>query len=249
MWLCFVCTFWFKSSSPDKHNHLFLACLKLTHNPQELSTVSTRSCVLRGFQLSYRIFRNFTSVPRRTTPQFINHDVKFINPLMFVTGWHPDRIVFCEMHTVHLGICQWMNGCTIHVLAKYKYFGDVKLPEALEVLTRRFNSWCKLTSIRHYQPFIPVSVLVVKDGEYPELRLKAYTSRVLTTFLALCLRDLCTSNDVEDKELMMATVSMTKLSDWMLQLERTPRYMTRAHANQLEALSWEFPSWSLVMSS
>lgn len=97
---------------------------------------------------------------------------------------------------------------------------------------------------RHYQPFIPVTVLAVKPGEYPELRLKAWTSRILTTFLSICLQDLFNRlpNDRVDQELMLATVSLTKLSDWMLQLERTPRYMTQEQANQLENLSWQPPS-------
>lgn len=94
---------------------------------------------------------------------------------------------------------------------------------------------------RHYQPFIPVSVMQVKAGDYPEMRLKAWTSRVLTTFLSVCLQDLSNTapNDQVDQELMLATVSLTKLSDWMLQIERTPRYMTRDHSNKLEELSWQ----------
>ena len=100
---------------------------------------------------------------------------------------------------------------------------------------------------RHYQPFIPVSVLAVKAGDYPELRLKAWTSRVLTTFLSVCLQDLCkrVPNDKMDDELMLATVAMTKLSDWLLKLEMTPRYMTRVQANDLDRLAWEFPGFLL----
>jgi hypothetical protein len=98
--------------------------------------------------LSYRHFRNFASIPRRTTAQFLNTGVKFINPLTFVTGWHPDRIVHCEMHVVHLGICQWCNACAVILLAKFGFWGPGKLNENLESLTRRFNAWCRLNGIR-----------------------------------------------------------------------------------------------------
>ena len=81
--------------------------------------------------------------------------------------------------------------------------------------------------------------------DYPELRLKAWTNRVLVSFLSVCLQDLCNTlpNDQVDQELMLATVSLTKMSDWLLQLERTPRYMTRQHAHDLENLSWQLPSF------
>lgn len=111
-----------------------------------------------------------------------------------------------------------------------------------------FSSWSTDVSLacfqtwRHYQPFIPVTVLAVKPGEYPELRLKAFTSRVMTTFLSVCLQDLYSHvpNDQVDRELLLATVAVAKLSNWMLQLERTPRYMTRQQAIDLHDLSWEF---------
>jgi MFS superfamily sulfate permease-like transporter len=86
-----------------------------------------------------------------------------------------------------------------------------------------------------------VSVIAVKPGEYPELRLKAWTSRVLTTFLSVCLQELCKRlpGDNVDIELKLATVVLTKLSDWMLQVERTPRFMTRQQATDLQDLSWQ----------
>ena len=42
-----------------------------------------------------------------------------------------------------------------------------------------------------------------------------------TTFLSVCLHNLATSspNDLVDQELQLATIAVTKLSDWMLQLE------------------------------
>lgn len=41
--------------------------------------------------------------------------------MMFVTGWHPERVVFCEMHVMHLGICQWLNAAGIALLSDLGY--------------------------------------------------------------------------------------------------------------------------------
>lgn len=249
-------------------------------------------------QLSYRVFRQFPSIPRIGKAEFINNGVKFINPMMFILGWEPSRIVLCEMHIVHLGICQWLNASSIILLAKYDYLGPGSLNDQLTVLTYRFNRWCSLNNIRrprpwywknislsndvfsiacgcfcsfdrlkifpgfsflfgcffvcnslimampwrHYQPYIPVTVMAVKAGEYPELRLKAWTSRVLTSFLAVCMKDLNERLAGQDEEVSMGAAAMVKLSDWMLSVERSPRLLSEDQANDLHLKSWRFLS-------
>lgn len=103
---------------------------------------------LAWLELSYRVYRRFAAVPRRTAADFINNGVKFINPLMFVIGWAPERIVFCEMHVVHLGICQWLNASAVILLAKFQYLGPGSLNDQLQILTFRLNTWCRLNRIR-----------------------------------------------------------------------------------------------------
>ena len=106
------------------------------------------SLTLAWLELSYRVYRRFAAVPRRTAADFINNGVKFINPLMFVIGWAPERIVFCEMHVVHLGICQWLNASAVILLAKFQYLGPGSLNDQLQILTFRLNTWCRLNRIR-----------------------------------------------------------------------------------------------------
>ena len=104
-------------------------------------------CDITG-KLSYRVFRNFASTPRTTGVAAFINQVKFVNPLSFVTGFHPDRIVFCEMHVVHLGICQWVNAAGILLLADLGYFGPGTLQDKLVILTDRLNKWCQVNRIR-----------------------------------------------------------------------------------------------------
>ena len=193
-------------------------------------------------QLSFRIFEQFHTIPRDTSVATFLNQCKFANPLVLVPGWHPDRIVFCEMHVVHLGICQWVNACGIHLLSKFGYLGDVNdgLQQHLTNLTGRLNQWCALNRIRHYQPYIPLSVIAVKPGDYPELRLKAWTSRLITAFLSVALQDLCNNeNDQRDPELALATVATSKLAEWMLWIENCPRYMSQDQASTATRLSQE----------
>lgn len=83
--------------------------------------------------------------------------------------------------------------------------------------------------------------MAVKAGEYPELRLKAWTSRVLTAYLAVSLHDLAqaTPADQRDQELVLATTALAKLADWMLTVERYPRYLSAEQIVNLQRLCWE----------
>lgn len=83
--------------------------------------------------------------------------------------------------------------------------------------------------------------MAVKSGEYPELRLKAWTSRVLTACLAVCLQELVRSMPAEnrDPELVMATSAMVKLANWLLLIERCPRYMSAEQVANVDRACWE----------
>ena len=78
-----------------------------------------------------------------------------------------------------------------------------------------------------YQPFIPVSAIVAKAGDYPELPLKAWTSRVVTSFLRVALQDvqylygLQMMNGIKSWH-DMGTPAKTKLSEWLLAIEQCP---------------------------
>ncbi len=98
--------------------------------------------------LRYTRLRDFPNFQRFSVADFYTQCVKQICPLALVTGFRPERIRFCLMHSVHLGICQWLNGSVIHELNDHKYFGEGLLHEQLHNLTRRFNAWCSMNRIR-----------------------------------------------------------------------------------------------------
>ena len=85
-----------------------------------------------------------------------------------------------------------------------------------------------------------MAVLAVKTGEYPELRLKAWTSRVLCAFLAVCLHEVCQQIPAaeRDQELVLATAAMAKLADWMLLVERSPRLMSAEQVAKVDHVCW-----------
>ena len=193
----------------------------------------------------YSVFRNFPGLERLTTAQFYLRAVgPRICPLAFVTGFQQDLIRPCMMHSVHLGICQWLNGCAVHDLIDHGYLGPPPLQSQLNVLCKRFNDWCKVNRIRHYQPYIPAALLLVKAGDYPELRLKAWCSRVLTSFCSVVLQDLCAQMRGEGRHvpgpLALAAASCQRLSQWMLLIEQCPRYLTVEQAENLQRIGWEF---------
>ena len=140
--------------------------------------------------LRFSVLSNFSTTPRFNDVQFTNECVGQVCPLSLITGFKPGLIRFCLMHTVHLGICHWINASCVYDLAERGYLGEGSLQDKLDNLCRRFNLWCSLNKIRHYQPYIPVAILLVPPGEYPELRLKAWTSRVLSAFLSVAMQDM-----------------------------------------------------------
>jgi hypothetical protein len=94
---------------------------------------------------------------------------------------------------------------------------------------------------------------MVPAGEYPELRLKAWTSRVLTAYLAIALQDVCSrfTNANRPAQLALATAACAKLAEWMLIIEKSPRYLTEDQANSIHRVSWESPllNWELQVLS
>ena len=99
-----------------------------------------------------------------------------------------------------------------------------------------------LSQTRHYQHSFPVSLLGISSRDYPELKLKAYTNRVMTSFLAVCLQEAC--NKFEESErpprLVLACASMQKLNEWLLRIEMTQRYMTQKEADDIYNLCFEW---------
>lgn len=94
---------------------------------------------------------------------------------------------------------------------------------------------------RRYQQHIPVAVLGISSVDYPELKLKAWTNRVMTAFLAVCLQEACTKySDPIPGRLALACAAAHKLSEWLLRVEMTKRYMSQEEADGIYKLACEW---------
>ena len=93
-------------------------------------------------------FKNADDIHRFTMNEFYVKCVKRLNPMALITGFAPVQIKFCLMHSVHLGICQWLNASAIYELISYGYFGDPPLSQQLHVMTQRLNRWCSFNGIQ-----------------------------------------------------------------------------------------------------
>lgn len=70
------------------------------------------------------------------------------------------------------------------------------------------------------------------DAVPGELRLKAYGSRIMISFLAICLRTLHNSHD-SSESLLLCSLMMTRLSNWCLDLETCPIELSLEQAQRL----------------
>ena len=105
------------------------------------------------------------------------------------------------------------------------------------------------TCIRHTRlagPHITTGHFDVIPGE---LRLKARESRCMTTFLAVCLRALCTSLEegAHTVELKLCTVLATNLSNWSLYLEQCDFDLTYEQALHLHRTGHEWLNYVFLV--
>ena len=73
------------------------------------------------------------------------------------------------------------------------------------------------------------------DAVPGELRLKAFETRLMTTFLAICLRSVWASVDATQRtvELELCTVLATQASNWSLDMEQCPIDLDFEQASRL----------------
>ena len=97
---------------------------------------------------------------------------------------------------------------------------------------------------RHYQQFIPVSVLGISATDYLELKLKAWTNRVVISFLNVCMQDassrLVPEGQVPER-FALAAAACQKLDEWQLCVEMCKRYLTQEEAEYMWNLSLQSP--------
>ena len=99
--------------------------------------------------------------------------------------------------------------------------------------------------IRHYQHPICSALLTVKQGEFPELRIKAWAGRVLIVFLqhkiAELINKLASDPDVEgpNEVLLLVNAVLTSICDWFASVEKAGRYLSEEEANNIWSTSLE----------
>ena len=91
-------------------------------------------------------------------------------------------------------------------------------------------------SSRHGSPYITLGHFDAVPGE---LRLKAWESRMMTSFLAVCCRTLRARMTNEDVELDLCLLLTTKISNWSLDLEQCPIELDLDQSLRLHDLGME----------
>lgn len=183
-------------------------------------------------------FDDFESIPRLTTRQFFDVALKrYICPISFIACFQPSMLKYCLMHTMHLGLLHNLNAGGLLTLVECGWFGDRSTsvsPTHMEIFTFRFHTWCRLHGINHSQPWITKGHLNLTD--YAELRLKAFASRIMTSFLAVVLTNLqreksCVGQSSVDLDLV--ALATTQFSNWSLLVEEYPHALSNEQADKL----------------
>lgn len=87
---------------------------------------------------------------------------------------------------------------------------------------------------------------MVKEGDYPELRIKAYAGRVLFAFLQDKVASLLAAESQRaegpgpSEILLLAHGALSAICKWFLQVEAAQRYLTADEASQIYNTSLEF---------
>ena len=72
----------------------------------------------------YTRLDNFEEFRRLTSVEFVNRSLSsYINLLFGVVGFSPNLIRICSTHTVHLGLCEWVNAGAFLELVDDQFWG------------------------------------------------------------------------------------------------------------------------------
>lgn len=148
--------------------------------------------------------------------------------------------------------------------------------DMMEIVTIRFRKWCssqgvrlvwgkktflfhlmmfflhfsllriETFSCRHSQPIISGGLFHRTAGDYVELRLKAWNSRIMTAFLTVCLDNVLKNILAADRTpaLKLTTAAMHSMSTWMLRLEAADKRLSAEDAQWL----WDEGNRCLALS-
>ena len=176
--------------------------------------------------------------PERSTVDLVNNCMKTINPMAGIAGFHVKEIKWCSMHCSNIGILLILNGSLVSLLMERNFFGNGP-EEQLHCLTTRMRTWASNNQIEHSQVYITAGMLRQDKRGCPELLGKAYNSRVLLAFLAMCMRALAGQQE-DDLEASLAARVAELMAAWHHFLEVAPRYMSLEEASRLDDTSLRF---------
>jgi hypothetical protein len=81
--------------------------------------------------------------------------------------------------------------------------------------------------------------LIVKTGEFPELRIKAYAGRVLLAYLQSVVANLVNSFSAGDvpEDLLLVHGVLSEMCRWFILVEQAGRYLSQQQADEIWACS------------
>jgi hypothetical protein len=98
--------------------------------------------------------------------------------------------------------------------------------------------------IRHYQHPICAALITVKQGDFPELRIKAHAGRVLVSFLqqkvAQLINELREKQETVTEVLVLVHGTLSALCHWLHLVESAQRYLSEQEANKIWDTSMVF---------
>ena len=91
----------------------------------------------------YTNWERAAAMPTFDNEEYLRLSSTYRHPLYKLTGWDSSMIKYCSMHTVQLGLCQWVNGNSTIMLLERNFFGRPGLvrSEQLKIVTATFKRW------------------------------------------------------------------------------------------------------------
>lgn len=187
---------------------------------------------------------HFEHFEKRSHANFIlNILPRYPSPLTCIIGYHVMLNRWCMMHTVNLGIAQWVNAaCALLLSGSGKYGAavpDADLSRQLNALYIRFRAWGNAAGIAHSQPRFTLQMVRGSALDFAEFSHKAYNGRVLLVFFTAALAEL-RSHSADDMLMNLTLGAVQSLNEYMTKCEEYPIYLNQEQADHLKSIGQKF---------
>jgi len=150
-------------------------------------------------------------------------------PLCEIPGWHLSSIKIDTMHTLNLGFGMHVNGNLMLKMCSLGRYGPLPRAHQLKRCWLTFKKWCAKQGLSCSQRCFTKSKIQPTDKHHPELRIKAWNSRLVSAFLA---HELCGGPTENDEQALMASLAWA-LSEFYLVMELGGRFLADAECQRL----------------